>query len=76
LFGQDLTPLYAGVSLAFGDAGRYVEALPTSFVAGSDEIRGIMMCLACHDGNIAKGGMMTGQLYEQRAGLLPTGANG
>lgn len=77
LFGQDLTPLY-GKTLNFGDNGGYAESFPTNanFTTGNYEIRGIMMCLACHDGNIAKGGMMSGQLYEQKVGLLPTGANG
>jgi hypothetical protein len=74
LFGQDLGPLY-GYTLAMGDAGRFVEVIPP-FSAGDEELRGIAMCLSCHDGNIAKGAMMTGKAYEQAAGLLPTGANG
>ena len=60
LFGQDVTPLY-GVSLTFG--GGYVEALPAEAAAYStneEELRGIMYCLACHDGQIAKGQMMQG----------------
>jgi len=82
LFGQDVTPLY-GYTLTMGDVGApayeaYVETLPTSaqFAAGAPEIGGIMYCLACHDGNIAKGGMMKGTLYEGRAGLLPAGVYG
>jgi hypothetical protein len=75
LFGQDLTPLY-GYTLAFGDNGQYVEVLPTSFAVADEEIRGIMMCLACHDGNVAKGGMMTGVSYEQAKGLLPANLYG
>jgi hypothetical protein len=31
------------------------------------------MCLSCHDGNVAKGAMMTNQSFEQSAGLLPPG---
>jgi hypothetical protein len=31
------------------------------------------MCLSCHDGNVAKGAMMTNQSFEQAAGLLPAG---
>jgi len=31
-----------------------------------------MMCLACHDGVVAKGQMMNGQSWEQRMGLLPS----
>jgi hypothetical protein len=74
LFGQDLGPLYSQ-TFTFGDAGRFSETLPT-YSAGDEELRGIAMCLSCHDGNIAKGAMMTGVAYEQAAGLLPTGSNG
>ncbi|HYN15200.1 MAG TPA: hypothetical protein VES66_05355 [Terriglobales bacterium] len=77
LWGQDLGPLY-GYQLKMGDNGQFVETLPASsaFAVGSDEIRGIMMCLSCHDGNIARGAMMTNQSWEQKFGLLPTGAGG
>jgi hypothetical protein len=72
LFGQDMGPLY-GVTLAMGDSGSYTETLPaqSGFGVGNDEIRGIMMCLSCHDGNIAKGAMMTNQSWEQKMNLLP-----
>ena len=76
LFGQDVTPLY-GVPLTFGNG--YVEALPAEAAAYStnqDELRGIMMCLACHDGQIAKGQMMQGTSWEQSRGLLPTSVYG
>jgi len=77
LFAQDLGPLY-GYTLNMGDSGKFVENLPASasFAVGDEEIRGIMMCLACHDGNIAKGAMMTGTSYEQKMGLLPTNLYG
>jgi hypothetical protein len=73
LFGQDMGPLY-GVTLKMGDNGQYTETLPamTGFAVANEEIRGIMMCLSCHDGNIAKGAMMTNKSWEQAAGLLPT----
>jgi hypothetical protein len=75
LFGQDLGPLYTQ-SFYFGDGGSFVETIP-AYAAGDEELRGIAMCLSCHDGNIAKGAMMTGKAYEQAAGLLPaTGTNG
>jgi len=76
LFGQDVTPLF-GVSLTFGNG--YVEALPqqpAAYTTNQDELRGIMMCLACHDGQVAKGQMMNGQAWEQRTGLLPAGVYG
>jgi len=71
LFGQDVTPLYSQ-TLTFGNG--YVENLPSNaaaYTTNTDELRGIMMCLACHDGQIAKGQMMTGQSWEQTTGLLP-----
>jgi hypothetical protein len=72
LWGQDLGPLY-GATLSMGDNGQYKTTLPasTAFAVADEEIRGIMMCLSCHDGNIAKGAMMVNQSWEQRAGLLP-----
>ena len=35
-----------------------------------------MMCLACHDGVVAKGQMMTGFSWEQTNKLLPAGVYG
>ena len=76
LFGQDVTPLYSQ-TLTFGNG--YVEALPSeaaAYTTNQDELRGIMMCLACHDGVIAKGQMMSGQSWEQSSGILPPGVYG
>jgi hypothetical protein len=72
LWGQDLGPLY-GYTLNMGDNGQYKTTLPVSsaFAVADEEIRGIMMCLSCHDGNIAKGAMMTNQSWEQKMALLP-----
>jgi len=73
LWGQDLGPLY-GQTLAFGHGGAFDITLPSSMsVTGTaeKELTGIVMCLSCHDGNLAKGAMMTNQSYEQAAGLLP-----
>jgi hypothetical protein len=83
LWGQDLGPLY-GYGLNQGDnttvAGHnsFQTTLPASsqFASMPEEITGIMMCLSCHDGNIAKGAMMTNKSYEQAAGLLPPGIYG
>ena len=69
-------------SLTQGDnvqgGATYVTTLPHvgQFFAVPEEITGIMMCLSCHDGNIAKGAMMTNKSYEQAAGLLPAGLYG
>jgi len=82
LFGQDVSPLF-GQSLTFGHDGNggngYLEILPTqaaAYTTNTDELRGIMMCLACHDGAIAKGQMMQGVSWEQARGLLPPGVYG
>jgi len=81
LWGQDLGPLY-GATITQGDntsgGATYSTTLPASsdFFAFPEEISGIMMCLSCHDGNIAKGAMMTNKSYEQAAGLLPAGVYG
>ncbi|HTR27531.1 MAG TPA: hypothetical protein VMI10_26410 [Terriglobales bacterium] len=82
LFGQDVAPLF-GQTLVFGQDGNggagYVEVLPAQAAAYStntEELRGIMMCLACHDGAIAKGQMMQGISWEQAHNLLPVGIYG
>lgn len=76
LFGQDVSPLF-GQALTFG--GGYVENLPAqaaAYTTNEDELRQIIMCLACHDGQIAKGQMMQGISWEQAHNLLPTGVYG
>ncbi|MGZ4815038.1 MAG: hypothetical protein ACXVZV_06505 [Terriglobales bacterium] len=81
LWGQDLGPLY-GYTLTQGDkvtgGNTYTTNLPTSdkFVNEPEELSGIMMCLSCHDGNIAQGAMMTNKSYEQAMSLLPPGLYG
>ena len=81
LWGQDLGPLYGAV-ITQGDnvqgGTTYVTNLPASsaFFSMPEEISGIMTCLSCHDGNIAKGAMMTNKSYEQATGLLPAGVYG
>jgi len=81
LWGQDLGPLY-GYTLNQGDnvsgGTQYVTNLPASsaFFSMPEEIADIMTCLSCHDGNIAKGAMMTNKSYEQATGLLPAGLYG
>lgn len=59
LWGQDLGPLY-GATITQGDnvsgGTTFTTNLPASgaFFSNPEEISGIMMCLSCHDGNIAK----------------------
>jgi len=74
LWGQDMGPL-AGLTIGFGDEGATQETFPAvgSFYTAENQpvTEGIMACLSCHDGNIAKGAMMTNASWEQAQGLLP-----
>ena len=36
------------------------------------DMRGAVMCLACHDGAVAKGAMMQNWAFEEQIGALPT----
>jgi hypothetical protein len=74
LWGQDMQPLY-GQLLETG-SGNYDITLPADAEANEDVTFGIMTCLSCHDGNLAKGAMMTNVSFEQSAGLLPVGKYG
>jgi len=79
LWGQDLGPIY-GKTLNFPTSGDYATGVTGDVtITESMEtthprmITGIAMCLSCHDGNVAKGAMMTNKSFEQAAGLLPAG---
>jgi hypothetical protein len=66
LWGQNLMPLY-GQTIGFGDTGKYSVTLPATiagFTGASDPNFVIIACLSCHDGNLAKVGMMTGSTVE------------
>jgi cytochrome c553 len=74
LWGQDLGPIY-GTLLNFPGSSDYpvgvtgdvtiTEASPARMITG------VAMCLSCHDGNVAKGAMMTNRSFEQASGMLP-----
>ncbi|HWR35231.1 MAG TPA: hypothetical protein VN622_05100 [Clostridia bacterium] len=70
LWGQDMGPLY-GTTIATGDGGAFDITLPADSETDEHITTGVMMCLSCHDGNVARGAMMTNHSYEQSAGLLP-----
>lgn len=74
LWGQDMQPLY-GALLETG-GGSYNVTLPADAETNEDITFGIMTCLSCHDGNLAKGAMMTNVSFEQSAGLLPANLYG
>jgi len=70
LWGQDIGPVLALGQLSTG-AGKFVADLTTTDTQAKIKT-GIIYCLSCHDGNVAKGAMMTNQSFEQAAGLLPS----
>jgi hypothetical protein len=82
LYGQsfDFSVVSNGMGLGGATNGTtaasYVFVAPSSLVGstaqGYRDIRGILMCLACHDGSIAKGAMMQNNAYEQQIGALPS----
>jgi len=55
-----------GQTPGFGDGGTYVATLPASgaTVSAHDANSDILFCLSCHDGNLAKVGMMKGTTVE------------
>jgi len=72
LWGQDLSTLF-GKTVPTGDNGTYSVTLPANSAAitsAHDPTNVIIMCLSCHDGNVAKPGMMKGVTVE----TLPIGS--
>jgi len=70
LWGQAPGKL-AGATINFGDGGSWAETLPTSDAATTPDLGGLLLCLTCHDGNQAKGAMMTGIVDWAAEGLNP-----
>lgn len=71
LWGQDLGPIVGLGSLRTGSTGEF--AVEFKELETRPRIKtGVVMCLSCHDGNVAKGAMMTNKSFEQTAGLLPS----
>jgi cytochrome c553 len=74
LWGQDVQPLY-GQTFSFGDNGSFKFVAPAdlsgdSHLGGTDpRVGGLLLCLSCHDGKLAKGTMMQNQVFE----TLPAG---
>ena len=66
LWGEDLTPLY-NQTLGFGDNGSFAVAFPANgsgITSAFDPTTVVMLCLSCHDGNLAKVGWMKGTTVE------------
>jgi len=83
LFAQDMGPLW-GQTFDFSDVSttgsnhKYELATaangnPTLMSAQQySDMRGAVMCLACHDGAVAKGAMMQNWAFEEQIGALPS----
>jgi len=69
LWGQDIGPIIGLGTITTGDS--FQVNLATPYATSPSITTGIIFCLSCHDGNVAKGAMMTNQSFEQAAGLLP-----
>jgi hypothetical protein len=66
LWGEDVASLY-GKTIAFAGVNgtsSTSETLPTSMIAGTPDVAGLLTCLSCHDGNYATGAMMKNKVYE------------
>jgi hypothetical protein len=67
LWGQDVQPLL-GQSFITGQSehGSYTLSFPASWQNGTSDpaVTGTMLCLSCHDGNLAKGSHMNNAVYE------------
>ena len=55
--------------------GRYPVTLASLTWSSGSLYTGVVTCLSCHDGNVSKGAMMSGQAYEQSFGLLNFATN-
>jgi hypothetical protein len=65
LWGEDVSSLY-GKTITTGQSehGSAIEVLPSSITGTTPDVAGVLMCLSCHDGNLATGAMMKNRVYE------------
>src|SRR5208283_621412 len=69
LWGTDTNPIETGYASITFDGSYPVTLAGLTWSSGA-LYTGVATCLSCHDGNVSKGAMMTGQAYEQSFGLL------
>ena len=67
--GDKILAPYLGQTFKFGDFGTYAVTMPATYTNPFDAVTGIMLCLSCHDGNLAKVGMMKGTTVESIPGV-------
>ena len=75
LWGTDTNPIETGNGGAITFDGSYPVSLAGLTWASGSLYTGVATCLSCHDGNVSKGAMMSGQAYEQSFGLLNFATN-
>ena len=79
LWGTDTAAVTSAAGV-FKFDGTYTTTLTGLTWSSGSLYTGVATCLSCHDGNISKGAMMSGQAYEQSFGLLnfatTVGSNG
>ena len=74
LWGTDTNPIETGYASITFDS-KYPVTLAGLTWASGGLYTGVATCLSCHDGNVSKGAMMSGQAYEQSFGLLNFATN-
>ncbi len=74
LWGTDTNPIATGYATITFD-GSYPVTLAGQTWSSGALYTGVATCLSCHDGNVSKGAMMSGQAYEQSFGLLNFATN-
>jgi len=74
LWGTDTAAIEAGYTTISFD-GSYPVSLGGLTWSSGSLYTGVATCLSCHDGNVSKGAMMSGQAYEQSFGLLNFATN-
>jgi len=75
LWGTDTAAIEAGYGGTITFTGSYPVTLTGLTWSSGSLYTGVATCLSCHDGNVSKGAMMSGQAYEQSFGLLNFATN-
>jgi len=75
LWGTDTAAIEAGYGGTVTFDGSYTATLSGLTWSSGALYTGVATCLSCHDGNVSKGAMMSGQAYEQSFGLLNFATN-
>jgi len=64
LWGEDLGSLYGQTFTFAGNTPVTMPAAGVGMAGPTPEATGVLPCLSCHDGNLAKGAMMRNAVYE------------